>query len=213
MYTLYGKLGSGVASVHTAMEIIGVPYRLVETSSWEPNEAFKDLLKVNPIGQVPTLMLEDGSALSESAAILAYLGLKHPASGLLPSNESQRAQVLRGLAYIAANCYPCITILDYPERFCADADNDETVKERIRAGTRARLHKHWEIFADLFPAKPYLGGEDLGALDLYAGVVSKWSGTRKHVESHRPQFHATLQRIDAHPKVAPVFAKHWPAKK
>lgn len=212
MYTLYGKRGSGVASVHAALEIAGVPYRLIETSSWEPNDAFQELLKINPIGQVPTLVLEDGSAMSESAAILTHLGLKYPASRLLPANEARRAQMLRGLVFIAANCYSCITILDYPERFCADADDDETVKERIRAGTRTRLHKHWEMFADQFPGAPYLSGEDAGALDLYAAVVSKWSGTRQHVEQHRPQFHATLQRIDAHPRVAPVFAKHWPAK-
>jgi len=209
MYTLYGKHGSGVASVHAALEIVGAPYRLIETSSWEPNAAFQDLLKVNPIGQVPTLVLEDGSALSESAAILAYLGLKYPAAKLLPESDAKRAQALRGLAFIAANCYPCITILDYPERFCADADQDEAVKERIRAGTRARLHKHWEIFADLFPGTPYLTGNEVGALDLYGAVVSKWAGTRKHVEQHRPQFHATLQRIDQHPKVAPVFTQHW----
>jgi GST-like protein len=209
MYTLYGKLGSGVASVHAALEIIGAPYRLIETSSWEPNEAFRDLLKINPIGQIPTLVLEDGSAMSESAAILAHLGLKYPASKLLPVNEAKRAQALRGLVFIAANCYSCITILDYPERFCADADHDEAAKERIRTGTRARLHKHWDVFADFFPGTPYLNGEEIGALDLYAAVVSKWSGTRKHVEQHRPQFHAALLRIDAHPKVAPVFAQHW----
>jgi GST-like protein len=43
-------------------------------------------------------------------------------------------------------------------------------------------------------------------------VVSKWSGSRAHVAQHRPRFHEALQRIDAHPKVAPVFARHWPPK-
>jgi GST-like protein len=211
-YVLYGKLGSGAASVHAALEIAGAPYRLVETASWEPNAAFEELLAVNPIGQVPTLKLPDGGALSESAAILIHLAEQYPQSHLLPGERATRAQMLRGLVYIAANCYPCITIIDYPERFCANADNDDAVKERIRAGTRERLHKHWEIFADLFPARPYLSGEHLGALDLYAAVVSKWSGTRAHVTQHRPAFHATLQRIEADPQVAAVFARHWPPK-
>ena len=35
----------------------------------------------------------------------------------------------------------------------------DAVKDRIRAGTRARLYRHWEIFADLFPARPWLGGK------------------------------------------------------
>ena len=210
MYTLYGKKGSGSATTQIALEVVGAPYRLIETASWEPNEAFPDLLKVNPLGQIPTLVLPDGSALSESAAILIYLGSVHPESGLLPREPSARAQAVRGMVFIAANCYAAISVIDFPERWCADADSDDAVKERIRAGTRARLHKHWEMFADQFPAAPYLGGEELGALDIHAAVVSQWSGSRKHLEAHRPEFHATLQRIEAHPRVAAVFAEHWP---
>jgi GST-like protein len=210
MYTLYGKKGSGSASTEVALEIVGAPHRTVETASWEPNEAFAELLKVNPLGQLPTLVLPDGSVLSESAAILIHLDGAHPQAGLLPRELSPRAQALRGLVFIAANCYAAISIIDFPERWCADADNDEAVKERIRAGTRARLHRHWEMFADLFPARPYLGGSGIGALDILAAVVSKWSGTRAHVKEARPAFHETLLRIEAHPKVAPVFARHWP---
>jgi GST-like protein len=110
--------------------------------------------------------------------------------------------------FIAANCYAAIGVIDFPERWCKDAD--EATQERIRAGTRARLHQYWEMFADLFPARPYLGGEAIGALDLLAAVVSKWSGARPHLLEARPAFHETLLRIEAQPKVAPVFAQHWP---
>jgi GST-like protein len=210
MYTLYGKKGSGSATTQTALEMVGAPYRVVETASWEPNDAFQKLLQVNPLGQIPTLVLPDGSVLSESAAILIHLGTVYPDSGLLPRDLSARAQAVRGMVFIAANCYAAISVIDFPERWCADADNDDAVKERIRAGARARLHKHWEMFADLFPAAPYLGGEELGALDIHAAVVSKWSGTRKHLEAHRPELYAALMRTEAHPKVAAVFAEHWP---
>ena len=211
MYTLYGKKGSGSASTQAALEVIGAPYRIVETASWDTNDAFVELLKVNPLGQIPTLVLDDGTAMSESAAILIHLGGAHPESGLLPRDASARAQAVRGLVFIATNCYAAISVIDFPERWCADADADDAVKDRIRAGTRARLHKHWEMLADLFPANPYLGGRELGALDILAAVVSKWSGSRKHLEKARPAFYATLMRIEAHPKVAPVFAQHWPA--
>jgi len=212
MYTLYGKKGSGSATTQTALEIVGAPYRVIETASWEPNDAFADLIKLNPLGQIPTLVLPDGSVLSESGAILIHLGLVHPESALLPRDPAARAQALRGIVYIAANCYAAISVIDFPERWCADADNDDAVKERIRGGTRARLHKHWEMFADLFPARPYLSGPELGALDIHAAVVSKWSGARKHLEANRPQLSAAFARIEAHPKVAAVFALHWPKR-
>lgn len=210
MYTLYGKKGAGSAAVEAALALVRAPHRLVETATWAQNDAYAELLKLNPLGQIPTLVLEDGSAMSESAAILIHLGEAHPDSGLLPAGISARAQVLRGLVFIAANCYAAISIIDYPERWCEGADADETLQERIRAGTRARLHRHWEMFAEVFSAHPWLTGERIGALDLLAAVVSKWSGARKHLAAHRPALHETLLRIEAHPDVAPVFTRNWP---
>ena len=112
MYTLYGKQGSGSASTEIALSLVGAPFRVVETASWEPNAAFDELLKVNPLGQIPTLVLPDGTVLSESAAILVHLGLVHSDSTLLPHSTSARAQAIRGLVFIAANCYAAISIID-----------------------------------------------------------------------------------------------------
>ena len=92
---------------------------------------------------------------------------------------ARRAQAMRGLVYIAANCYAAIGIIDYPERWCSERRRGHT--KRIKAGTRKRLHYLWDVFADTFPAQPFLSGERFGALDLLAAVVSKWSGSRKHL--------------------------------
>jgi GST-like protein len=73
------------------------------------------------------------------------------------------------------------------------------------------LHRHWEIFADTFPAAPFFSGAQPGALDFLALVVSKWSGTRAHLAQHRPAMVEALQRIETHPVVAPVFRRHWEA--
>ena len=205
---LYGKQGSGSAAIEAALAIARVPYRLVETATWDRNAAYDDLLKLNPLGQVPTLVIGDGTAISESAAILIHLGLAHPESGLLPRDEAARARALRGLVYVAANCYAAIGVIDYPERWTLPA-GDEATNERVRAGARARLHATWSAFADVF-GEGFASRETPGALELLAAVVSKWSGARKHLAEHRSAFHAALARVEAHPVVAPVFARHWP---
>ena len=211
MIVLYGTSGSGAAAAEAALEVAGVPYRSVEAASWKgESTGLSELRRVNPLAQIPTLVFDDGSVMTESAAILIELGLRYPASGLLPSAPAARAQAIRGLVYIGANCYAAIGIIDFPARFCAEAD--EAAQERVRAGTRKRLHELWDIFADAFPASPYLGGERIGALDILACVVSKWSGARKHLAQSRPAFHAVLERIEADPAVARVFARHWPAQ-
>lgn len=211
-YTLFGTQGSGSAAVEVALERIGLPFRNVRASSWEPDSALDELRALNPLGQIPTLRLPDGSVMTESAAILMHLGLVHPEAGLLPTAPGARAQALRGLVFIAANCYANVSLSDYPERWIIEySDADSALRERVRLGARAQLHRSWEIFADSFQARPFYNGDAPGALDFLAAVVSKWSGTRAHLKKHRPQFLATVLRIEQHPHVAPVFARHWPA--
>jgi GST-like protein len=122
--------------------------------------------------------------LTESAAILMHLGLAFPNSGLLSEDPAERDVALRGLVYIPANCYSCISILDYPGRYTTATD--DAAHEAIRAGTRERLHRHWDIFADLHPAPAdgFYGGTQPGALDLLAAVVSKWSGAGCRSDLH-----------------------------
>ena len=210
MYTLFGFKGSGSASVECALEMTGAPYRIVDAASWEKNEALAELERVNPLAQIPTLLLPGGEILTESAAILMHLGVAFPNSGLLPDAPIERDTLLRGLVYIAANCYPCITIIDYPERFTTATD--EAALAAVRDGTRARLHHHWDIFADLYPVdgERFIGGDHPGALDLYAATVTRWGGARKHAKAARPAFAALLERIESHPAVALVWGRHWP---
>lgn len=203
-HALYGYPGSGSAAIEAALLIAGLPHRVVNAASWDDKSALDELRRVNPLLQIPALVWPDGTLMSESAAILIELGLRHPSSGLLPVDPAARAQAIRGLVYIAANCYSAIGVIDYPERYCEPCD--EASGERIRRGTRARLHALWERFADQF----VLAAERPGALELLAAVVSKWSGTRPHLQAARPDFFATLEHIERHPVVAPVFKRHWP---
>ena len=123
MLTLYGSKGSGSASIEAALAVAGVAYEQVDGAEWNRTDGFEQLKRVNPLAQIPTLVLEDGTVLTESAAILIHLGLAYPESGLLAADPSRRAQQIRGLVYIVANCYAGIGILDYPERWYPDPDD------------------------------------------------------------------------------------------
>jgi GST-like protein len=209
MLTLHGARCSGSAAVECALRHGRLPYRLVEGATWEPSPGYEALKTLNPMAQVPTLVLEDGSALTESAAILIHLGLTHPKSGLLPADATQRAHAIQGLVFIAANLYSLISIIDYPARYTTATT--KPAHERVRAGARARLHVHWERFADMFPATPWLSGHAPGALDYLACLVSRWSGARAHLAQSRPATAELLARIQELPHAKPVFAQHWPA--
>lgn len=208
MFTLYGTQGSGAAVVAAALEKIAVPYRNVDASSWDEGPGRDELSRINPLVQIPTLVFPDGGVMSESAAILIELGLRYPESQLLPSHPTARAQAIRGLVYLAANCYAATGINDYPERWCeAATDADKT---RIRNATQARAGQLWDIFADTWPATPWLSGPEPAALDIMAAILSRWTGARKHLTESRPDFLALLKRIEAHPILADVIKRYWP---
>lgn len=210
--TLYGHPGSGSAAVEAALVLTGQPYHLVQAASWAPESALDELRRANPLLQIPTLVWDDGTVMTESAAILIELGLRYPASGLLPAAPSARAQALRGLVYIAANCYAMIGVIDFPDRVIAAPTDTEL--QRIHQRSRDRLHSLWDTFADQFmPATgpAFLAGDAPGALDLLATVVSHWSGTRAHLAVARPALSDLFSRVAAHHTLAPVFERHWPA--
>ncbi|WP_431285805.1 glutathione S-transferase N-terminal domain-containing protein [Humitalea sp. 24SJ18S-53] len=64
----------------------------VIVSGTQPNES---VMAYNPLSQIPTLVLDDGSALFDSAVIVAFLDLHHGPNVLLPGDPRQHFAVLR----------------------------------------------------------------------------------------------------------------------
>ena len=201
--TLFGSPGSGSAAVEMALRAADVDYEFVRASSWEPKSAKKRLLGVNPLGQIPTLVLLDGTVLTESAAILISLGLQYPAAELLPSAEGTRALAIRGLVFIAANCYASVSISDYPDRWTTSRSRRD--REQVRNAARRQLHRNWEVFADCFGSELLLSLEPPGSLAFLAVVVSQWSGSRAHLREFRPAFYESISRLEIHPRLAGVL--------
>ena len=70
--TLYGAAASGSIAVEAALTILGLPYELVEGATWVEASARKRVAPVNPMRQVPTVILPCGEVMTECAAILIY---------------------------------------------------------------------------------------------------------------------------------------------
>ena len=116
-YKLYGQAGSGSMIVEAAFAIADVPVECVDVAwddlGWESGP-LKDL---NPLGQLPTLVLPDGRVMTESAAIVLHLADRCPAAGLAPAaDHPEREAFLRWLIFLVAAVYPTFTYGDEPER-------------------------------------------------------------------------------------------------
>jgi len=204
--TLFGSQGSGSAAVEMALRAAELEYRIVRASEWEPDSAMPDLRKINPLGQIPTLVLADGTVLTESAAILIHLGLAYPGHDLLPESTVHRASALRGLVFIAANCYPAVSISDYPGRWTTA--RTKSAQESVRRAARAQLHHNWDIFFGEFTDELERTQSSPGALAFLAVVVSRWSGTRQHLGANSGKASKLLAVLEEHPRIAGVLSQH-----
>ncbi len=204
-YILYGDRGSGSAPVEMALAEIGAPVELRDVPLEGDHQLAEAYRRINPMGRIPTLILPDGTVVTESLAILLTLADRHPAAGLLPPpDDAGRAVALRWMALVAGEFYPCVTRGDYPERFSAEPGHAPAIRARAFEMGRAV----WRLVeAEIAPA-PYLLGERFCVADLYLAFLSRWMGGREWTPANCPKVEALAQAVAARPRVAPVWAKH-----
>ena len=95
--------------VRIALNLKGLkPDEVIDVNLMQGKQREAAFAKVNPMKALPALILDDGTVLFESLAILEYLDETHPNPPLLPKDPNARARV-RGLAQIiACDTHPLI---------------------------------------------------------------------------------------------------------
>ncbi|PBI94838.1 Glutathione S-transferase GST-6.0 [Variovorax boronicumulans] len=207
-YTLYGAPGSGATPIHAALTLIGAQVDTVDIAPWEGESERERLTGVNPMQQVPALVLPSGEVMTESAAILIWLGDRYPEAGLCPApGDPRRAQYLRWMVYLPASIYSMFWVRDEPSRLAADAAAQAVVLER----TAARIAHCWHLMdTQIDEPAPYLLGDKLSMLDLYVTVVSRWTPTRRRFYRVAPRMARVVRRVDADPRLAEFWAARFP---
>lgn len=92
--------------VRIALAMKGIGYDYVAHHLRHGGHRKPDYLAINPQGLVPALVLEDGTMLAQSLAILDYLDETHPEPPLLPPDAKGRARVRMLAQMIACDIHP-----------------------------------------------------------------------------------------------------------
>jgi len=204
-YTLYGDLGSGAFSAEAALAETGAAYNF-ELISLEKNEQKAPaFLAINPSGKIPALRLPEGDVVTESAAILLTLADHFPQARLLPpGGGSERARAYRWLAFMAGEIYPMVEIVDYPERFIAEARAADKLREAARDRVRERI-----LLIERAAAGPFILESGFSLLDIYAAMFTRWSIGRQWREANIPRLNRLAQTVSGRTAIAPVWARHF----
>ena len=205
MYKLYGRRQTGSMVVEAALEEIGAPYETVTVKRDAAKQPAADYYDINPLGQVPSLRLPDGSIMTESAAIAIYLCDRHAEAGLAPSPDSDlRACFLRWLIFLATNVYTSDLRVYYPHRYTIRPEESEAVK----AAALEAMAREWKIYADALGAKTYTLGDRFSILDVYAAMLATWNLDVPAFFRLHPNVKALYDRVVTRPAVARVWQRH-----
>lgn len=121
-------------------------------------EGGSDLYAVNPMGQVPTLVTDDGHTLTENGAVLTYLADRAPERRLAPPpDDFARYELLRWLGFVGTEIHKKGLYLVFAP------DSPESVK----AFARASIAKPLGVVAAHLKDRDVLTGERFSVADAY----------------------------------------------
>ncbi len=205
---LFRRAGWGSALVEYQLAWYNRPYAREEIDDlFRSAEARRTLETWNPVAQIPTLLLDDGTVLTESAAITLWLSEELGSDQLVPDpGAPERAAFLRWLVFLVANIYPCFTFGDDPARFVQAAD----ARDGYREAVDARLRQLWEV-VEAAASSPWFLGDRFSALDLYVAVMTRWRPGQAWFARETPRLSAIATAVEALPELAePVAANAEP---
>ena len=150
-----------------------------------------DFFAVNPKGQVPALLLEDGTLLTEGVAIMQYLADGVADRQLLaPTGSIARYKTLEWMNYIATELHKGFTPLFRPD-----------TPEEYKPTVRALLEKKLQYVNESLKDDQWICGPRFTIADAYLFTVLRWARAVKlNMEGLSP-IDAYMQRMAESPAV------------
>lgn len=163
---LYNSIGPNphVVRMFMAERGISLPMETVDLPSGENRQG--DFLKVNPAGQTPALLLDDGSVISEILAICEYLDETQPGERLLGATPEARAQSRRWTRWVDLNvCEPMGNGFRFAEGLPMFKDRVHCVPEAA-PGLKAMAQNRLAWLDARMADQEYIGGDTFGMADI-----------------------------------------------
>ncbi|HVV95151.1 MAG TPA: glutathione transferase GstA [Hyphomicrobiales bacterium] len=188
---LYYAPGACSLNPHIILRESGLPFELDRIDNRaKKTEDGSDYLAVNPKGQVPALMLDDGTVLTENGVISQYIADKASGAHLAPKpGTMERYRLQEWLSFIGSEIHK-----SYANLFNPNAPED------IKAAARQRVAQKIAVVDKALEGKDYLLGT-FSVADTYAYVIMSWAKRFGIDISNLKNVTAFLDRIAARPSV------------
>jgi GST-like protein len=204
-WRVFGCKGCGSVIAEAALTLAELPFEHEEVDYTQPGPARDRLAALNPLVQVPTVVLPDGTVMTETVALVHHIDELVPAAGLLPPpGDPLRRDALRWLTFLVAAVYPTFTYGDEPAKWVGDAG------PALREATLAHRQKLW-LQLEGAAKGPWFLGPRFSAIDIYLGAMTHWRPGRAWFAASTPKVHAAAVALEADPRLTALWRANFDA--
>ena len=155
---------------------------------WDPDSR---IALANPLGKVPCLVMEDGSAMIDSRVIVEYLDTLTPVCKLLPTNGSGRERAdIKGWEALADGILDAGVLA----RLEATVRPPEQQSAAWTARQMSKVHLGLAALSHRLGESPYCAGKQYSLADVAVGCALGWLAFRFPAIGWRDE-HANLAKL------------------
>lgn len=158
----------------------------------------ENYLDIYPLGLVPALRIDDGSLLTENAAVLQYLAARFPDAGLAPTGDLERARLQQWLCFIGTELHKAMFIPLF----------DKKAPEGTKSHTLAKSQSRLNFLNGHLTGREFLL-DRFSVADAYLCTVLNWTEPAQVDLKSCPAIKEYHLRIAARPSVARAVSEEY----
>ena len=163
---LYNSVGPNPQAVRMFMAERGITIPTEEIDIMKGDNRQAEYLKVNPAGQMPALVLDDGQLITEITVICEYLDETQPGASLIGDTPEARAQTRRWTRWANLNIVePLTSGFRYSEGLPMFKDRMRCIPEAA-AGLKALAQDNLAFLDKQLAERDYVAGDSFSLADV-----------------------------------------------
>jgi glutathione S-transferase len=171
----------------------------VDPKTKEVRKDGSDFRKVNPLGLVPTLRTDDGTVLTENAAILQYVADQFPTAGIATGPGMERSRLHQWLCFLGTELHKGLFVPLLDKKAAPE------VKSYILQKYLSRL----DYLEDCLKGRDYLL-DHFSVADAYLVTIINWTMATPPIELAKwPTLKAYYERLRARPSIARAIGEEF----
>jgi len=191
---VYGDSISGnCLKVRWVAEYLGLGFDWIETDILKGESRTPEFLALNPAGQVPLAILDDGRPLAQSNAIIIHLA---EGSALIPTDAYDRARMLEWMFWEQYSHEPYVAVARFHVRYAGKAVAD--LEPRLVERGSAALQR----LEDGLASSPFLVGQAVSLADVALVAYTRVAHEGGFDLGRYPKVSAWVKRVEAALKIA-----------